>query len=64
MPKSAVSPVVRAANERSAQRSVRARAAAATVARARARGIPAWVVGEVVHAASIGGRYLEEEGAR
>jgi phosphoribosylformylglycinamidine cyclo-ligase len=39
-------------------------AAAATAALARARGIPAWVVGEVVDAASIGGRYLEEGSAR
>ena len=43
---------------------VPAGAAAATMALARARGIPAWVVGEVVDAASIGGRYLEEESAR
>lgn len=40
---------------------VPAEAAAATVELARDRGIPAWVVGEVVEASSIGGtRYLEE----
>jgi len=43
---------------------VPAEAAAATVAMVRARQIPAWVVGEVVDAASIGGRYLEEGSAR
>ena len=43
---------------------VPAEAAAATVAMARARQIPAWVVGEVGDAASIGGRYLEEGSAR
>ena len=43
---------------------VPAEAAPATVAMARARRIPAWVVGEVVDAASIGGRYLEEGSAR
>ncbi len=41
---------------------VPADAAAAAVELARARAIPAWVVGEVVDAASIGGaRYVEEE---
>ncbi len=43
---------------------VPAEAATATAALARARGIPAWVVGEVVDAESIGGRYLEEGSAR
>ena len=43
---------------------VPAGAAAATVALARARTIPAWVVGEVVETASIGGRYAEEGSAR
>ena len=43
---------------------VPAGAAAATMALARARRIPAWVVGEVVEAASIGGRYVEEGSAR
>jgi len=38
---------------------VPADAADRTVALARARGIAAWVVGEVVEAASIGGRYVE-----
>jgi phosphoribosylformylglycinamidine cyclo-ligase len=40
---------------------VPAEAAARTVELATARGLPAWVVGEVVEAASIGGRYTEEE---
>ena len=41
---------------------VSADAASATVELARARGIPAWIVGEVVEAAAIGGmRYVEEE---
>ena len=39
---------------------VPAEAAAATVDLAGARGIQAWVVGDVVDAASIGGRYMEE----
>jgi len=40
---------------------VPADAASATVELARARGIPAWIVGEVVEAAAIGGmRYVEE----
>jgi phosphoribosylformylglycinamidine cyclo-ligase len=39
-------------------------AAAATVELAAARGIGAWIVGEVVEAASIGGRYVEEGIAR
>ncbi|MHB8892196.1 MAG: phosphoribosylformylglycinamidine cyclo-ligase [Candidatus Limnocylindrales bacterium] len=40
---------------------VPADAAAATVELARARGLPAWVVGEVVEAAALGGlRYVEE----
>ena len=43
---------------------VPAEAAAATMALTRARRIPAWVVGEVVDADSIGGRYLEEGSAR
>ena len=38
---------------------VPADAADRTVALARARGVAAWVVGEVVEAASIGGRYVE-----
>ena len=38
-------------------------AGARTVELARERGIPAWVVGEVVEAASIGGRYAEAGGA-
>jgi phosphoribosylformylglycinamidine cyclo-ligase len=37
--------------------------AARTVRLARERGIPAWVVGEVVEAAAIGGRYAESEGS-
>ncbi len=41
---------------------VPAGAAAATVELARSRGIPAWVVGEVVDAAAIGGRRYVEEG--
>jgi len=40
---------------------VPAEAAARTVELATARGVPAWVVGEVVDAARIGGRYIEEE---
>jgi phosphoribosylformylglycinamidine cyclo-ligase len=36
-------------------------AAARTVELAAARGVPAWVVGEVVAADAIGGRYVEEE---
>ena len=44
---------------------VPAEAAAATVDLAPRPGrIPAWVVGEVVDAASIGGRYMEEGSAR
>jgi phosphoribosylformylglycinamidine cyclo-ligase len=43
---------------------VPAEAAAATVALARARQIPAWVVGEVVETTTIGGRYSEEGKAR
>ena len=39
-------------------------AAARSVQLATARGVPAWVVGEVVEAAAIGGRYTEEEIAR
>ncbi len=39
---------------------VPATAAERTVARAAERGLPAWVVGEVVDVASIGGRYVEE----
>jgi phosphoribosylformylglycinamidine cyclo-ligase len=41
---------------------VPADAAAPTVELARARGIPAWVVGDVVEAASIGGKRYVEEG--
>ena len=41
---------------------VPADAAATTVELARDRGIPAWVVGEVVEASSIGGRRYVEEG--
>jgi phosphoribosylformylglycinamidine cyclo-ligase len=40
---------------------VPAEAAARTVELAAARGVPAWVVGEVVAADAIGGRYVEEE---
>ena len=43
---------------------VPAGAATATMALARARRIPAWIIGEVVDAASIGGRYQEEGSAR
>jgi phosphoribosylformylglycinamidine cyclo-ligase len=43
---------------------VPAEAAARTVELALARGLPAWVVGEVVEAAAIGGRYVEEGLAR
>ena len=43
---------------------VPADAAAPTVAMAGARGIPAWVVGEVIDAATIGGRYVEEGSTR
>ena len=43
---------------------VPAEAAAATVALARARQIPAWVVGEVVETTTIGGGYSEEGKAR
>ena len=43
---------------------VPAEAAAAAVEMAAGRGIPAWVVGEVVEAASIGGRYAEEGAGR
>lgn len=39
---------------------VPAEAAAAAVALAAARGMSAWIVGEVVEASAIGGRYLEE----
>ncbi len=39
---------------------VPAAAAARTVELAVGRGVPAWVVGEVVEAAAIGGRYIEE----
>ena len=39
---------------------VPAEAASRTVELATARGVPAWVVGEVVEAAEIGGRYVEE----
>ncbi len=43
---------------------VPAEAAALTVELARDRGVPAWIVGDVVDAASIGGRYHEQEVAR
>jgi hypothetical protein len=44
---------------------VPAAAAARTVELAVGRGVPAWVVGEVVEAAAIGGeRYVEEALAR
>jgi phosphoribosylformylglycinamidine cyclo-ligase len=39
---------------------VPAAAAARTVELSVARGVPAWIVGEVVEAAAIGGRYIEE----
>ncbi len=39
-------------------------AAARTVELATARGLPAWIVGDVVEAAEIGGRYAEERLAR
>ncbi len=39
---------------------VPAEAAAQTVELAVARGIQSWIVGEVVEAAAIGGRYVEE----
>ena len=42
---------------------VPADAAAATVDLARGRGIPAWIVGEVVEASAIGGRRYVEEGS-
>ena len=41
---------------------VPAGAAAATVELARSRGIPAWIVGEVVDAAAVGGKRYVEEG--
>ncbi|MEI7742448.1 MAG: phosphoribosylformylglycinamidine cyclo-ligase [Chloroflexota bacterium] len=43
---------------------VPAEAAARTLALAAGRGVPAWVTGEVVDAAAIGGRYVEGELAR